>query len=75
VKPTNNGGIFFILSDADGISLHRFQMVLWTILLGVIFVISVAKNLAMPEFSGTLLALIRISGGTYVGFKIPEKQT
>ena len=29
----------------------------------------------MPEFSDTLLALMGISAGTYIGFKIPERQT
>jgi len=62
-----------ILSDDEGISLHRFQMAVWTIVLGVIFVASVYNNLAMPKFSGTLLALMGISGGTYIGFKFPEK--
>jgi hypothetical protein len=28
----------------------------------------------MPEFGATLLALMGISAGTYLGFKIPEKQ-
>jgi hypothetical protein len=28
----------------------------------------------MPEFSTTLLALMGISSGTYLGFKIPERQ-
>ena len=64
-----------ILSDADGVSLHRFQMAIWTIVLGIIFVASVYNSLAMPQFSGTLLALMGISGGTYIGFKFPEKQT
>jgi hypothetical protein len=64
-----------ILTDADGISLHRFQMFIWTIVLGIIFVASVYNSLAMPEFSGTLLALMGISSGTYIGFKFPEKQT
>jgi hypothetical protein len=63
-----------ILSDADGVSFHRFQMFVWTIVLGVIFVYSVWTRLSMPEFSTTLLALMGISAGTFVGFKIPEKQ-
>jgi hypothetical protein len=62
-----------VLSDSDGISLHRFQMFVWTMVLGVIFVASVYKNLAMPEFSTTLLGLMGISSGTYLGFKVPEK--
>ena len=28
----------------------------------------------MPDFDSTLLTLMGISGGTYVGLKIPEKQ-
>jgi hypothetical protein len=47
-------------------------MVSWTIVLGIIFISSVYRNLAMPEFSGTLLTLMGISSGTYLGFKIPE---
>ena len=28
----------------------------------------------MPEFSTTLLGLMGISSGTYLGFKLPEKK-
>lgn len=63
-----------ILTDKNGISLHRFQIVVWTVVLGLIFCISVYDTLGMPEFSGTLLALMGISNGTYIGFKFPEQQ-
>ena len=63
-----------ILTDANGITLHRFQIVIWTVVLGALFVYGVYRELAMPEFSGTLLALMGISSGTYLGFKIPERQ-
>jgi len=62
-----------VLSDRDGISLHRFQMFVWTLVLGVIFIVSVYRSLEMPEFSATLLGLMGISSGTYLGFKVPEK--
>jgi hypothetical protein len=62
-----------VLSDPTGISLHRFQMFVWTLVLGVIFIASVYNNLAMPQFSATLLGLMGISSGTYLGFKVPEK--
>ena len=62
-----------ILSDADGISFHRLQIAVWTAVLGIIFCVSVYNVLSMPTFSDTLLGLMGISGGTYVGFKIPEK--
>jgi hypothetical protein len=63
-----------VMSDPTGVSLHRFQMFVWTLVLGVIFIGSVYKNLEMPEFSATLLGLMGISSGTYLGFKVPEKQ-
>jgi len=64
-----------ILSDSgDGISIHRFQMFAWTLILGVIFVGSVYRELGMPEFNATLLGLMGISSGTYIGFKLPEKK-
>jgi hypothetical protein len=61
-----------ILTDASGYSFHRFQIFAWTLVLGVIFVSSVYNELTMPEFSTTLLGLMGISSGTYIGFKFPE---
>jgi hypothetical protein len=74
-KPVSEGFIKDILSDVNGISFHRFQMVIWTITLGIIFLKSVYNELTMPEFNDTMLALMGISAGTYVAFKIPERQT
>jgi hypothetical protein len=34
--------------------------------------LGVWRDLAMPEFSATLLTLMGISSAGYVGFKIPE---
>jgi hypothetical protein len=64
-----------ILSDEDGLSFHRFQMFSWSLVLGVIFVASVVQTLAMPTLGNTLLGLMGISGGTYLGFKFPEQKT
>ena len=63
-----------ILSDSSGYSFHRFQIFAWTIVLGIIFISSVYNNLTMPEFSATLLGLMGISSGTYIGFKFPEQK-
>lgn len=63
-----------ILSDDNGVSFHRFQIFVWTIVLIVIFLGKVYDNLAMPSFDGTLLALMGISNGTYIGFKLPDQQ-
>lgn len=64
-----------ILSDANGISFHRFQIVAWSLVLGVIFVHAVFTTLSMPTFGNTMLGLMGISGGTYLGFKFPEQKT
>ena len=69
----SHGFLRDILSDGSGYSFHRFQIFAWTIVLGIIFVSSVYNNLTMPEFSATLLGLMGISSGTYIGFKFPEK--
>lgn len=71
----SQGFLIDILSDeAGGVSIHRFQMFAWTLILGLIFIASVYKDLSMPEFSTTLLGLMGISSGTYLGFKVPEKK-
>jgi hypothetical protein len=62
-----------ILSDTGGVNFHRFQMAAWTVVLGFIFIGHVYRDLAMPEFSTTLLGLMGISAGTFLGLKIPEK--
>ncbi|MEP7030477.1 MAG: hypothetical protein ABI830_06050, partial [Pseudolabrys sp.] len=69
-------GIFKdILSDANGISFHRFQIAVWTLVLSIVFAIGVYETLAMPEFNTTLMGLMGLSAGTYLGLKIPEPTT
>ena len=61
-----------ILSDANGVNFHRFQMAAFTFVLGIVFAKGVYENLAMPEFNTTLMGLLGLSAGTYLGLKIPE---
>lgn len=63
-----------VLADCHGYCFHRFQVFAWTIVLGIMFMSSVYNSLSMPEFSATLLGLMGLSSGTYIGFKFPEKQ-
>ena len=72
-RNVSRGFLRDILSDASGYSFHRFQIFAWTIVLGIIFVSSVYNRLNMPEFSATLLGLMGLSSGTYLGFKFPEQ--
>ena len=69
------GGIrqFFLdlLRERSSVDFHRFQMMTWTLILGVVFIFGVFQQLAMPKFDATLLALMGISSGTYLGFKWP----
>jgi hypothetical protein len=64
-----------ILQDDRGITFHRFQIFAWTIVLGGVFIRSVYIDLSMPEFDATLLGLLGISSGTYIGFKFPAGAT
>jgi hypothetical protein len=73
VPAVSRGFLNDVLSDDQGISIHRFQLFAWTLVLGVIFCASVYNGLEMPQFSTTLLGLMGISSGTYLGFKVPEK--
>ena len=75
VAPYKSRGWYHDLTtDINGPALHRLQVFCWTWVLGGVFIIGVYRNLAMPQFSDTLLALMGVSSAGYVGFKYPEKQ-
>jgi hypothetical protein len=61
-----------ITTDLNGTAIHRLQVVCWTLALGAVFVITVYRTLAMPDFNANLLTLMGISSAGYVGFKFPE---
>ena len=69
----SRGFIKDILSSGEGVGFHRFQMAAWTVVLGIIFVRSVYRELTLPDFDTSLLGLMGLSSGTYIGFKFPEK--
>jgi hypothetical protein len=62
-----------LLNDVNGGGLHRVQIIICTINLGLMFLWTVGTTLRMPEFDTVLLALIGLSAGTYIGLKIPER--
>ncbi len=64
-----------ILSDDNGISVHRFQKVVWTGIAVIIFlnkVYSIKTGCALPELSQTLLWLTGISSAAYLTLKTQE---
>ena len=73
VASDENTGFFLdIFSDDSGVAFHRFQMAVWTVALGIIFTVRVLRNLDMPQFETSILGLMGISSGTYLGMKLPE---
>jgi hypothetical protein len=58
-----------VTGDRGTVALDRLQMVVWTVLLGGMFLQSVLAYVTMPDFNSTLLALMGVSSGTYIGFK------
>ncbi len=69
------GFIEDLLSDANGISFHRLQVLGWTLVYWIVFLQSLFGKLTMVDFDATQLALMGISGSTYLGFKLQEKQS
>jgi hypothetical protein len=77
IKGQTSSGSFWkdIISDAAGVpSLHRVQMVIWTLLIGFYFVRESWLHFSMPDISENLLILMGISSGTYVAFKTQERK-
>jgi hypothetical protein len=73
-KPSQ-GFFIDILSDANGISLHRFQNFAWTVIAMVVYLYKlseVTSGCELPELSSTLLALTGISSATYLAMKTKE---
>jgi hypothetical protein len=64
-----------LVNDRNGPTIHRWQILIWTAVLAAIYVGAVYASLETPTFGTNLLALMGISGGVYLGFKIPEKQS
>ncbi len=74
VTGRSEGFLKDLISDHSNISLFRFQNFAWTVVLVVVFIRSVLVYLKMPEFDTTLLLLMGISSGTYIGAKVTEKR-
>lgn len=72
--PAWRGVITDLLSEHGEVSFHRFQMMVWTLVLGLVFVHGVVTTFAMPDLDATLVGLMGIVGGTYIGFKLPATQ-
>ncbi len=74
LSPTPYRWLTDLLSENGQVTIHRFQMLAWTMGLAFIFCVKVFTDLKMPTFPNEVLALMGISAGTYLGFRIPEAQ-
>jgi hypothetical protein len=69
-----------ILNDGNGISIHRFQNVVWTIIAIFVYFYRYTNpkpdnNDALPDLDPTLLALTGISSATYLVLKSRENNS
>jgi len=66
-----------MLTDENGISVHRFQALIFNILFGIIFIIEFLgdKEHNFIPFTALQLSLMGISSAAYVGIKLNENNT
>lgn len=63
-----------LISDESGVAIHRLQMLIFTVIVGLVFLHTVITTGTMPAVEPYTLTLIGISGATYIGFKAKEPQ-
>lgn len=71
----SEGFITDILSDKQGVSIHRLQNVLWTLVVGFMYIRYVATDFNLPDeevITNNLLLLMGISNTAYLGLKTAE---
>lgn len=71
--PIHENFLSDIMSDNEGMNVHRVQMLLWTVVFGIIFIHQVWKGEAFPNYDEKIYGLMGISSATYVWFKRSEK--
>ena len=74
-QPAKGFFFFDIISDETGVSIHRLQNVLWTIVVGSIYITYVSTKHDMPDdkvINSVLLGLMGVSSAAYLGVKTSE---
>jgi uncharacterized membrane protein len=61
-----------IQDGSETASLTRVQNVVWTLLFGLYYIIQVYKHVAMPDIDVSMLVMMGLASGAYVGAKITE---
>lgn len=73
-EDSTQGFLIDILSDSSGVSFQRFQIFAWTIVMVVVFCRQVIFYYEMPEFDASILVMLGISSGSYLGYKATEEK-
>ncbi len=74
----SRGFLIDIISDENGVSIHRLQNVIWTVIIGTIYIAYVSAKSLIPDekvITDQLLILMGISTGAYLGLKTTENKT
>lgn len=73
----SEGFFIDIISDEQGVSIHRLQNVLWTLIVGGIYIAYVSGHTILPDdtiLTTNLLGLMGISTAAYLGLKLNENK-
>lgn len=69
----SKGLVIDILSDKNGISVHRFQNVVWTVIAIAVYLCHLGlQECNLPDLDSTLIGMSGISSSAYLGLKINE---
>ena len=71
--PASKGFFTDILADGSGLQFHRLQVFAWTMVFWVFFVTTLFHKITLMNFEPTALALMGLSGATYLGFKLQQQ--
>lgn len=69
----SQGFLIDLLSDETGVSVHRFQSLIFNVLFGISYITDFFNlNYMLPTYSNQQLMLLGISSGAYLALKINE---
>ena len=74
----SEGFFIDIISDETGVSIHRLQNVIWTVIVGGIYIAYVSGHTTLPDdtvLTTNLLGLMGISTAAYLGLKLNENKS
>jgi len=72
-ESTTSGSFWLdVNSDASGVAIHRLQAAVWSLMLGGVFAMLTVRDLAMPNFHSSMLALAGLPSAAYMSLQLLE---